>query len=132
MIEIVFPEDWSERFAWLTAVATLLVGVVLMLVPARFGRLLGLQPVGVSPNGLSELRGPVGGVWVGLGLACLMLAQPFTYFALGMAFAFAIVGRLISFVFDRTFNIQCVVAALIELMGAYFPLRFAFEAFGLV
>ena len=34
----------------------------------------------------------LGGMWVGLGLACLLLAQPFTYFALGLGYLFAVIG----------------------------------------
>lgn len=132
MIEIVFPDDWSERLAWLTAVATIMIGLVLMLIPRTFGHFLGLAFRSGTNNGVSELRGAFGGMWVGLGLACILLAQPFTYFALGLAFLGAVLGRLISLAADRTFNLHCLIATAIEAMGAYFPLRFALEAFGLV
>ena len=69
---------------------------------------------------------------VGLGVSCILLAQPFTYIALGLAFGFAVIGRLISFVVDRTFNEHCVVVTILELLAAYFPLRFAFEALVMV
>lgn len=71
-------------------------------------------------------------MWVGLGLACIILAQPFTYFALGLAFLGALLGRLIAMVVDRSFNLHCLVATVIVALGAYFPLRFALEVFGLV
>ena len=132
MIEIVFPDDWSERLAFLTALVTMVLGLGLMLVPRRFGRFLGLAPVEGTNNGLSEIRGPFGGMMLGLGLACIILAQPFTYFALGIAFLGAVLGRLISFVFDRTFNLHCIIALIIELLGAYLPLKFALEVFGLL
>lgn len=129
MVEIVFPDFWPERMAWLTALATVIIGVVLIAIPRTFMHWLGLSPR--NNNGVSEVRGPFGGVWVGLGLSCLLLAQPFTYFALGMAFAFAVIGRIISFVADRTFNIHCITATFFEVLSAYFPLRFAAEALGL-
>ena len=132
MIEIVFPEDWSERLAFITALVTMVLGLGLMLMPRGFGRFLGLMAVSGSNNGLSEIRGPFGGIWLGLGLACIILAQPFTYFALGVAFLGAVLGRLISMVFDRTFNLHCLIATVIELLGAYFPLKFALEVFGLI
>lgn len=131
-MEIVFPDQWPERLAWLTALATIIVGLGLMLVPVRFMRFLGLEPLGSSGKGISEVRGAFGGSWVGIGVACILLAQPFTYFALGLAFFFAVVGRLISFVFDRSFNMHCVVATLVETLGAVFPLYFAGQAFGLL
>ena len=132
MIEITFPDQWPERLAWITAMATVLIGLGLMLAPRPFMHWLGLTPRSSTNNGVSEVRGPFGGMWVGMGLACLLLAQPFTYFALGMAFFFAVIGRLISFVVDRTFNIHCIVATVFEVLSAYFPLRFAAEAFGLL
>ena len=132
MIEIAFPEDWSERMAFITAVATMFIGLGLMIFPRLAGRLIGLGPIGTTNNGLSEFRGAFGGVWFGLGLACIILAQPFTYFALGLAFLGAVIGRLISMVFDRTFNIHCVIATVFEVLAVYFPLKFALEVFGLI
>lgn len=132
MIEITFPDQWPERMAWITALATMIIGFGLMLVPRPFMGWLGLAAREGTQNGVSEVRGPFGGMWVGLGIACILLAQPFTYFALGMAFLFAVVGRLISFVADRTFNIHCVVATVFEALSAYFPLRFAAQALGLI
>ena len=132
MVEIVVPEEWPERLAFLTAFATMLLGLLLMVMPRQFGHFLGLTIRSGSNNGLSEIRSAFGGMWVGLGLACILLAQPFTYFALGLAFLGAVIGRLISFVVDRTFNLHCLLAVIIEALGAYFPLRFALETFGLV
>ena len=132
MVEIVFPEDWSERLAFMTALITMVLGLGLMLMPRRLGKFIGLMPISGSNNGLSEIRGPFGGMWLGLGLACIILAQPFTYFALGVAFLGAVLGRLISVVFDRTFNLYCLIATVIELLWAYFPLKFALEVFGLL
>jgi hypothetical protein len=132
MIEIAFPYDLSERLAWLTAMATILAGLAFMILPQRISHLVGLAIRPDSKNGLSELRGPFGGMMVGLGVSCILLAQPFTYIALGLAFGFAVIGRLISFVVDRTFNEHCVVVTILELLAAYFPLRFAFEALVMV
>ena len=131
MIEIVFPDDWPERLAWLTAVATILVGLALMVIPRTFGHFLGLAFRPDTNNGVSEVRGAFAGMWLGLGLACILLAQPFTYFALGLAFLGAVLGRLISLVADRTFNLHCLTAIAIEALGAYFTLKFPLAAFGL-
>ena len=132
MIEIAFPDDGLERLAFLTAVVTMVLGLALMIVPRRFAHFLGLQPTAGTNNGVSEIRGPFGGMMMGFGLACIILAQPFTYFALGLAFLGAVLGRLITIVFDRTFNAHCLIATAIELLGAYFTLNFALQAFGLI
>lgn len=132
MIEIVFPHEFSEQLAFLTAWATVLIGAAMMVFPVRMARFLGLTLLEGSQNGISQIRGPFAGMWVGLGVACIILAQPFTYFALGVAFLFAVLGRLVSFVFDRTFNLHCLIATAIEVAGACFTLHFALQAFGLV
>jgi len=127
MIELAFPFSTGEWLAWLTALATVLIGFALMVVPRSFMNLLGLAPKAGTQNGVSEVRGPFGGMWVGMGLACLLLAQPLVYLALGLAFAFAVIGRLISFVFDRTFNIHCCVATVFEALSAFFPIAYALQ-----
>ncbi len=132
MIEIAFPEEWTERWAFITATVTMLIGLAAMIMPVRVGRLMGLFFHDDARQGLSEMRGPIGGMWVGLGLACLLLAQPFTYFALGLGYLFAVIGRLLSLIVDRTFMLYCLIAIGLELLAAYFPLRFALEAFGLL
>ncbi|MEL6948158.1 MAG: DUF4345 family protein [Pseudomonadota bacterium] len=130
MVELTIPDQWPEFMAWLTAVATVLIGIVIMVAPVPMMAWLGLAPT--RADGISEVRGPFGGVWVGLGLACVLLAQPFTYFALGLAFLVAVLGRLLSFVVDRSLTIHCAVATIFEALSAYFPLRFAADALGLM
>ena len=131
MIEIIFPYEWPERLAWLVAMFTMVIGLALMVMPARFGGWLGLQTRPGTVNGLSEIRAALGGVMIGLGLACLLLAQPFTYFALGMAYFGAVLGRIVSFAFDRSFNAHCIVAAMFEAGCAWLTLGFAGSALGL-
>jgi len=132
MIEIVFPEDWSERMAFFVAAITVLIGLAAMVMPKRIGQFMGLAQLAGSRHGLSEIRGPIGGMWVGVGLACLLLGQPFSYFVLGLGYAFAVVGRFISMVFDRAWTPYCLIATVVELLATYFPLRFALEGFGLL
>ena len=130
-IEIAFPDFWPERMAWLVALTTLLVGIAVMVAPRRVMYWFGLVAREGSNNGVSEMRAIVGGVFIGLGLACLLLAQPFTYFALGLSFLFAVIGRLYSFVADRTLNRHCLFFTVVEALAAYFPLRFAAQALGI-
>ena len=78
-------------------------------------------------NGVSEVRGPLGGAWVGFGLAAILLAQPLVYLALGFAFLVTVVGRIVSFIADRTFNLHCVAATLFEALLAFFPIAYALQ-----
>jgi len=51
--------------------------------------------------GLSEMRASVGGLFVALGLGCLILGAPMAYAMMGVAYAGASAGRLISMVLDQ-------------------------------
>lgn len=124
MIEFAWPFSTGEWLAWITAVMTILIGLVVMLLPRAFMGFMGLATKGDTNNGVSEIRGPFGGTFVGFGLAAIILAQPLVYIALGFAFAFAVVGRLISFFADRTFNMHCVAATILEIAAAFFPLAY--------
>ena len=127
MIEFAWPMSTGEWLAFLTGLATFLIGVALMVIPRGFMHVLGLAPREDTNNGVSEVRGPFGGMWAGLGLASILLAQPLVYLALGVAFAFCVIGRIISFAADRTFNIHCVVATLFEIASAVFPIAYALQ-----
>ncbi|MEN0041107.1 MAG: DUF4345 domain-containing protein, partial [Pseudomonadota bacterium] len=76
MIEFAWPMSTGEWLAFLTGLATFLIGVALMVIPRRFMHVLGLAPREGTNNGVSEVRGPFGGMWAGLGLASILLAQP--------------------------------------------------------
>ncbi|MEM9734088.1 MAG: DUF4345 family protein [Pseudomonadota bacterium] len=127
MIEFAMPLSTGEWLAFLTALATFLIGLGLMLFPRPFMAWLGLAPRVGTNNGVSEVRGPFGGMWAGLGLAALLLAQPLVYVALGTAFVFCLLGRFYSFIVDRTFNIHCVVATLFEVASAVFPIAYGLQ-----
>lgn len=127
MIEFTFPFSTGEWLAWTAALATILTGLVLMIIPRRFMHFLGLAPRSGTNNGVSEVRGPLGGAWVGFGLAAILLAQPLVYLALGFAFLVTVVGRIVSFFADRTFNLHCVAATLFEALLAFFPIAYALQ-----
>lgn len=53
-----------------------------------------------STMGLSEMRASVGGLFVALGVAALILNHPTIYFTIGIAFVGAASGRVLSLMFD--------------------------------
>jgi hypothetical protein len=53
-----------------------------------------------STMGLSEMRASVGGLFVALGIAALILGNPVIYFTIGIAFVGAAMGRIVSLIFD--------------------------------
>ncbi len=54
-----------------------------------------------STMGLSELRAGSGGLFVALGLWCLITGNPQAYFALGIAYIGAGAGRALSILLDK-------------------------------
>ena len=130
MIEIVFPTSLGEWLAWLTALASILVGLYLMLMPRGFMRFIGFGDSADNDGAVSEIRGPFGGVYFGFGIAAILLAQPLIYIALGFGFLGAVIGRLLGFLVDRTFTPKILAATFLEVLGAFFPLAYAFGLIG--
>ncbi len=124
-IEFVAPQTTGETLAFIVALLTMLVGLALMVIPRRFGRVLGF--VELSRTGASEIRGAFGGGWAGIALGAILFAQPLIYLALGVSFLFMVVGRLISFAADKSLNGQTVAATLIEAAGAFFLLAYPLQ-----
>lgn len=77
----------------------LLIGVVALLIPARVAAELSLQPLGKL--GLSEVRATFGGIFLGLGIAMLLLNRADTYTVVAAGWFGAAIARLISIVIDR-------------------------------
>ncbi|MEL6751101.1 MAG: DUF4345 family protein [Pseudomonadota bacterium] len=124
-IQFTMPETFGETMAWLTALASTLIGLTIMIAPSLLMRFVGLTSI--RSSGISEVRSVVGGLFTGLGLACLMLSpQPLLYFALGLAFAAITVGRIISFVADRSLSPFTIGATVMEGLSAFFPLAYVF------
>lgn len=127
MIDFVLPQTLGEWLAWLTAFATLLVGLAMMLAPRVFLSFVGLAPVPDRRDGLSETRSFIGGGTVGLALAVLLLhPQPLLYFALGMTFALMVVGRVLSLIVDRATGKVAMLGLAIEIAAAFFPFAYTF------
>lgn len=126
MIEFVLPQTTGEWLAWLVAFGCVLTGLLLLLAPRLVMRVVGLGESTSNPGGVSEIRSILGGLFLGIGFACIMFAQPLVYAALGFGFVCAVIGRLISFVADRAFTGTVIAATVIEGFGAFFPLAYAF------
>ncbi len=124
-LEFVAPQTTGEILAWIVALLTMFVGIALMIIPRRFGRLLGLLEM--NRAGVSEIRGAFGGSWAGFALAALILAQPLIYLAMGLGFAFMVIGRLVSFVADKSLSGQTVAATIVEAAGAFFLIAYPLQ-----
>lgn len=123
-----WPFSTGEWLAFTCALITIGFGLLLLLAPRLSLRILGLQSVPDRPDSIAEARGTLAGFYLGLGLACLLLAQPMLYLALAAGWVFTALGRLVSILADRAgtrwnWYGLAIEAALAALAGA-FPLGF--------
>lgn len=82
------------------ALSTAAVGVVGLVKPSALYGFTGLKAEGV--RGISELRGSFGGLFIGLGLAPLLIG-PAAYPVLGIGYAALGAARAFSIVFDKSY-----------------------------
>jgi hypothetical protein len=83
----------------LGALLTIALGLLGLLAPLHAARMVGLKPE--SHRGVSELRATYGGLFTGLGLACLVLQAPAAYAVAACAWLGAALARLVSMTVDR-------------------------------
>ncbi|OYR21176.1 AGROH133_08824 family phage infection protein [Brucella thiophenivorans] len=125
-MEFYLPNTTGEWFAWSTAVITALAGVIMLFAPGITMRLLRLQPINARPEAYSSIRAVLAGPYLGIGLGCLIFAQPFLWVVLGAVWGFALFGRFISMMSDKGATFYNIVAAVIEFALAAGPLLYAF------
>lgn len=127
-MEFAFPWPMSqgEWLAWSSAVVTVLFGLLLLFAPRISLRLLRLQPIEARPEAVAEARSTMAGFYLGLGLCCILLAQPLLYMALGFSWAFTAFGRMISMLSDGGNKLYNWLWLVVALALAALPLAFAF------
>lgn len=121
-----WPMTQGEWLAWSSAAVTVFFGLVLLFAPGISFRILRLQPAQNHPEALSEARATMAGFYLGVGLCCILLAQPLLYMALGFSWLFTAFGRIVSMMSDRGNTLYNWVSTVIELALAALPLGFAF------
>lgn len=121
-----WPASQGEWLAWGSAAITTLLGLLFLFAPRTGLRLIGLQTVPAHPEALAGSRADIAGFRLGLGLSCILLAQPLLYMAMGFAWAFNAFGRLVSMLSDKGVTLYNVCAFIVELVLAVLPLAFAF------
>jgi hypothetical protein len=87
-----WPMSQGEWLGWISALVTVLAGLVFLFAPGTMLRALRLQAAPDRPQALAEVRGRMAGFYLGLGLSAILLAQPLVYMALGFSWAFTAFG----------------------------------------
>lgn len=125
-MEFYLPTTTGEWLAWSAALVTALIGLLLLFAPRFMLKVLRLQPINDRPEAIAAVRANIAGFHLGLGLGCLIFAQPFLWLVLGAAWGFTLFGRLISIMSDRGSTFHNWTAALVEFLLAAGPLLYAF------
>jgi hypothetical protein len=84
----------------IAALATAATGLLALVRPSAAYGFTGLNTAG--PRGVSEIRSVFGGLFIGLGLAALLLGAE-TYTMLGIAYLALAAARMFSILFDRSY-----------------------------
>ncbi len=101
-----------EWLPLLGALFTLALGTLGLVAPRKIAALVGIAPDGL--RGLSEVRATYGGIFVGLGIACLLFQQSEVYLAVGLAWLIAAAARTISIFLDRAFSTKNAGGLIVE------------------
>jgi hypothetical protein len=127
-MEFVFPWPVSqgEWLAWSSAVVTAFFGLMALFAPVTTLRIMRLETKPDHPEAVGEARATMSGFWLGVGLTCILLAQPLIYIALGLSWALTAFGRLVSMMSDGGNTPYNWVALVIGIVLALPPLLFAF------
>ncbi|MFM2279926.1 MAG: hypothetical protein RLZZ444_2157, partial [Pseudomonadota bacterium] len=96
----VFPDETGAQVAFIAMGLFLVIGLLLLVMPGLFGRLVGLERRLPPFTGMSEFRA-AGALILGLGLIALMFDQPVNYVVVGCALAVSFFGRMVSLIIDR-------------------------------
>jgi len=125
-MEFYWPASNGEWLAWTSAAVTALFGAILFFAPGLSMRLLRLASANGRPEAFASIRATMAGFHLGLGLSCLIFAQPFLWLTLGAAWGFTLFGRLISMMSDKGGTLYNWTAVVLEFLLAAGPLLFAF------
>jgi hypothetical protein len=120
-----WPVSEGEWLAWSVAAATLLFGLAMLFAPGLSLKLLRLQTTPDHPEAVGEARATMAGFYTGVGLSCILLAQPLLYLTLGLSWGLTAFGRIISMLSDNGNTITNWIWLVIEIVMAALVLAFA-------
>jgi len=123
-----YPTAPGAQAAFIAAAVAILIGLFMLLFPVTAGKILGLESRETRPGAIGELRAS-GGFLLGLAVAALMFDQPPFYTALGLAFAVATFGRIISLMSDRSATMVNILLLLVQIFLAGALFHYFFDVF---
>jgi hypothetical protein len=97
------------------AVGTIATGLISLIWPRRVQGFTGLTAPG--PRGITEIRSVLGGGFIGLGLAPLILGVPAAYQMLGIVYLVIAVARIAGIALDRSFERSNWISLAVEIVA---------------
>ena len=97
------------------AVGTIVTGLISLIWPRAVQGFTGLSAPG--PRGITEIRAILGGSFVGLGLAPLILGVPAAYQMLGITYLVIAVARILGIVLDRSLERSNWISLAVEVVA---------------
>ncbi|MEM8539506.1 MAG: DUF4345 family protein [Pseudomonadota bacterium] len=129
MEEIVISRPVGEWAAMLSAVVTIGFGIICFFAPKTTYKILRLRTEEGVPEALSESRGTMAGFYLGVGILAILFSQPLLWLALGAGWAFTVLGRFVSIIFDRGNTMFNWISISIEAALAAGPLIYGYTSF---
>ncbi len=96
------------------AVGTILTGLVSLFKPESVTGFTGLRPEG--GRGITEIRAVLGGFFIALGAAPLLLNSPIAYMMLGIAYLVVALVRGISMFVDKSISQSNIISLIVEII----------------
>ena len=97
------------------AVGTIATGLISLIRPRAVQGFTGLSAPG--PRGITEIRAILGGAFIGLGLAPLILGGPAAYQMLGIVYLVIAVARSAGIVLDKSFEQSNWISLAVEIVA---------------
>jgi len=98
----------------IAAIGTILTGLYSLLRPATLTGFTGLSPVG--GRGITEIRAVLGGFFIALGVAPLILNSPVAYLMLGIAYLGVAIVRAVSMFTDKSVVQSNLISLAVEIV----------------
>ncbi len=98
----------------IAVIATILTGLVALFQPESVTGFTGLRPEG--GRGITEIRAVLGGFFIALGAAPLILSSPVAYTMLGMAYLVVGVVRGVSMWVDGSVTQSNIISLVVEII----------------
>ncbi len=119
---LTLPGTLSEILPAISAIVTILFGLISFFAPITALHLMRLRPKDAFPSAKGEVRGLLAGFYLGTGLTVLLIGGYYSFLLLALAWAVTAFGRIISMLSDGTNNVFNWISLMLELVLVILPL----------